>query len=308
MFSKARKVATMSVAAAAGVLALGAFGSPAMAATLSAAPASSASHLDPRCDCLPGPAPLPKPVPAPAPAPEPPAPAPTTPSTPTTPGTGSVTCPAQVPSNPTGVDYVNAWNLSGTCLGAGAAGLVSSAWAGAIPSIIQGAAGSLSSTAAKSDEPAGLTAPVVVPSHPTGADYVNAWNKSGALAGAGAAGLVSSAWAGAIPSIVQGAAGSLSTSATATNTTYKSATAKAHPAKSVTAKSHPARKSSKVRTYGGEGVSAPVVVPSHPTGADYVNAWNQAGALAGGGAAGLVSSAWAGAIPSIIQGALGSLG
>ena len=52
-----------------------------------------------------------------------------------------------------------------------------------------------------------LTAPVVVPSDPTGADYVNAWNQSGALAGAGAAGLVSSAWAGAIPSIVQGALG-----------------------------------------------------------------------------------------------------
>ncbi|WP_167120974.1 hypothetical protein [Amycolatopsis viridis] len=52
-----------------------------------------------------------------------------------------------------------------------------------------------------------LTAPVVVPSHPTGADYVNAWNESGALAGAGAAGLASSAWAGAIPSIVQGALG-----------------------------------------------------------------------------------------------------
>jgi len=55
-------------------------------------------------------------------------------------------------------------------------------------------------------------------------------------------------------------------------------------------------------------VSAPVVVPSSPTGADYVNAWNQSGALAGAGAAGLVSSAWAGAIPSIIQGAAGSLG
>jgi hypothetical protein len=54
-----------------------------------------------------------------------------------------------------------------------------------------------------------LTAPVVVPSYPTGADYVNAWNESGALLGAGAAGLVSSAWAGAIPSILQGAAGSL---------------------------------------------------------------------------------------------------
>ncbi|KAA9166674.1 hypothetical protein FPZ12_000145 [Amycolatopsis acidicola] len=55
-------------------------------------------------------------------------------------------------------------------------------------------------------------------------------------------------------------------------------------------------------------ISAPVVVPSHPTGADYVNAWNQSGALLGAGAAGLVSSAWAGAIPSIIQGAAGSLG
>ncbi|MQA08511.1 MAG: hypothetical protein GEU98_08150 [Pseudonocardiaceae bacterium] len=54
-------------------------------------------------------------------------------------------CPAQVPSAPTGGDYVNAWNTSGACGGAGAAGLVSSAWAGAIPSIVQGAAGSLSS-------------------------------------------------------------------------------------------------------------------------------------------------------------------
>ncbi|OLT44721.1 hypothetical protein BJF85_19845 [Saccharomonospora sp. CUA-673] len=41
-----------------------------------------------------------------------------------------------------------------------------------------------------------------VPSEPTGADYVNAWNESGAHFGAGAAGLVSSAWAGAIPSIL----------------------------------------------------------------------------------------------------------
>ena len=55
-------------------------------------------------------------------------------------------------------------------------------------------------------------------------------------------------------------------------------------------------------------LSAPVVVPSSPTGADYVNAFNHSGALAIGGAAGLVSSAWAGAIPSIIQGAAGSLG
>ncbi|MEV5296403.1 hypothetical protein [Amycolatopsis methanolica] len=113
-----------------------------------------------------------------------------------------LTCPAQVPSGPTGADYVNAWNQSGACFGAGAAGLVSSAWAGAIPSILQGAAGA---TGVRDDS--GLTAPVVVPSHPTGADYVNAWNESGALAGAGAAGLVSSAWAGAIPSIVQGALG-----------------------------------------------------------------------------------------------------
>ncbi|NKQ53259.1 hypothetical protein HFP15_10225 [Amycolatopsis sp. K13G38] len=55
-------------------------------------------------------------------------------------------------------------------------------------------------------------------------------------------------------------------------------------------------------------ISAPVVVPSNPTGADYVNAWNQAGALAGAGAAGLASSAWAGTIPSIVQGAAGTLG
>ncbi|MQA08510.1 MAG: hypothetical protein GEU98_08145 [Pseudonocardiaceae bacterium] len=54
-------------------------------------------------------------------------------------------CPAQVPSAPTGADYVNAWNTSGACLGGGAAGLISSAWAGAIPSIVQGAAGSASS-------------------------------------------------------------------------------------------------------------------------------------------------------------------
>jgi hypothetical protein len=52
-------------------------------------------------------------------------------------------------------------------------------------------------------------------------------------------------------------------------------------------------------------LSAPVVVPSNPTGADYVNAWNESGALLGAGAAGLLSSAWAGAIPSILQGALG---
>ncbi|GAB3574033.1 hypothetical protein GCM10027445_34280 [Amycolatopsis endophytica] len=113
-----------------------------------------------------------------------------------------VSCPAQVPSHPTGADYVNAWNQSGACFGAGAAGLASSAWAGAIPSIVQGAAGSVGIR-----DDSGLTAPVEVPSHPTGADYVNAWNESGALAGAGAAGLASSAWAGAIPSIVQGALG-----------------------------------------------------------------------------------------------------
>ena len=58
-------------------------------------------------------------------------------------------------------------------------------------------------------------------------------------------------------------------------------------------------------TASADELSAPVVVPSHPTGADYVNAFNESGALAGAGAAGLVSSAWAGAIPSIVQGALG---
>ncbi|KMS90066.1 hypothetical protein [Prauserella rugosa] len=42
----------------------------------------------------------------------------------------------EVPADPTGVDYVNTWNESGAHLGAGAAGLVSSAWAGAIPSIL----------------------------------------------------------------------------------------------------------------------------------------------------------------------------
>lgn len=47
--------------------------------------------------------------------------------------------PPEVPSNPTGADYVNAWNESGAHIGAGAAGAVSSAWAGAIPSIVQGA-------------------------------------------------------------------------------------------------------------------------------------------------------------------------
>ncbi|HVV09073.1 hypothetical protein [Amycolatopsis sp.] len=75
----------------------------------------------------------------------------------------------------------------------------------AIAAMAAGAFG-LAGGIASADE---LTAPVVVPSHPTGADYVNAWNESGALLGAGAAGLVSSAWAGAIPSIIQGAAGSL---------------------------------------------------------------------------------------------------
>jgi hypothetical protein len=49
-----------------------------------------------------------------------------------------------------------------------------------------------------------------VPSHPTGADYYNAFVASGAHLGAGAAGLVGAVWAGAIPSIVQGALGSLS--------------------------------------------------------------------------------------------------
>lgn len=52
----------------------------------------------------------------------------------------------------------------------------------------------------------------------------------------------------------------------------------------------------------------PPEVPSHPTGADYVNAWNEAGTHLGAGAAGLISSAWAGAIPSIVQGALSPLG
>ncbi|WAL65647.1 hypothetical protein ORV05_33020 [Amycolatopsis cynarae] len=56
-----------------------------------------------------------------------------------------------------------------------------------------------------------------------------------------------------------------------------------------------------------QGPTAPVVVPAHPTGGDYVNAFNESGALLGAGAAGLVSSAWAGAIPSILQGALGGL-
>ncbi|MFF5988304.1 hypothetical protein [Prauserella flavalba] len=51
--------------------------------------------------------------------------------------------PPEVPSNPTGADYVNAWNESGTHLGAGVFGAVSSAWAGAIPSIVQGALGSV---------------------------------------------------------------------------------------------------------------------------------------------------------------------
>ncbi|PXY31640.1 hypothetical protein [Prauserella muralis] len=63
---------------------------------------------------------------------------------------------------------------------------------------------------------------------------------------------------------------------------------------------------------GGGIASADVIdtveVPSHPTGADYVNAWNESGGLAGAGAAGLVSSAWAGAFPSIAQGAMGGLG
>jgi hypothetical protein len=51
----------------------------------------------------------------------------------------AVSCPAQVPAAPTTGDYVNAWNTSGACLGGGAAGLVSSAWAGAIPTLLNGA-------------------------------------------------------------------------------------------------------------------------------------------------------------------------
>ncbi|TNC27467.1 hypothetical protein FG385_09140 [Amycolatopsis alkalitolerans] len=134
------------MAAAAGVLALGAAGSPALAATNTAHEASGAVQFDPRCGCFPAPQPAPeKPAPAPekpAPAPEQPAPAPEQPA-PSEPGTGGIGCPAVVPDNSTGADYVNAWNQSGTCLGAGAAGLISSAWAGAIPSIIQGATGSV---------------------------------------------------------------------------------------------------------------------------------------------------------------------
>ncbi|HJQ45854.1 MAG TPA: hypothetical protein VJ870_05940 [Amycolatopsis sp.] len=317
MINKARKVAATSVLAAAGVLVLGAFGSTAWAAesasTVAPVAVAGAAQLDPGCDCLPGPAPRPE---KPAPAPGQPAPTdpgagsgPGAPGTPSTPLTGDATCPAIVPSHPTGADYVNAWNQSGMCFGAGAAGLVSSAWAGAIPSIVQGAAGSVGS--AKTDEAGGLTAPVVVPSHPTGADYVNAWNQSGALAGAGAAGLVSSAWAGAIPSIVQGAAGSMSTPAKADTVrpAHKHATAKSHESAAAPKATKSTSKSTKDRSArDSEGLTAPVVVPSHPTGADYVNAWNKAGALAGAGAAGLVSSAWAGAIPSIVQGAAGSLG
>lgn len=44
--------------------------------------------------------------------------------------------PPEVPSDATGADYVNAWNEAGTHLGSGAAGLVSSAWAGAIPALL----------------------------------------------------------------------------------------------------------------------------------------------------------------------------
>jgi hypothetical protein len=50
-----------------------------------------------------------------------------------------VTCPAQMPAASTTQDYINAWNTSGACLGGGAAGLVSSAWAGAIPTLLNGA-------------------------------------------------------------------------------------------------------------------------------------------------------------------------
>jgi hypothetical protein len=50
-----------------------------------------------------------------------------------------VNCPAQMPANPTTSDYINAWNTSGACVGGGAAGLVSSAWVGAIPTLLGGA-------------------------------------------------------------------------------------------------------------------------------------------------------------------------
>ncbi len=49
-----------------------------------------------------------------------------------------VTCPAQLPSNAGTSDWVNAWNTSAACLGGGAAGLVSSAWVGAIPTFADG--------------------------------------------------------------------------------------------------------------------------------------------------------------------------
>lgn len=52
--------------------------------------------------------------------------------------TDGVICPAQLPQNPTSPDWYNAWNISGACLGAGAAGLISAAWGGFLPEFAGG--------------------------------------------------------------------------------------------------------------------------------------------------------------------------
>jgi hypothetical protein len=52
--------------------------------------------------------------------------------------TTGVTCPAQLPQNPTSPDWYNAWNVSGACLGGGAAGLISAAWGGFLPEFAGG--------------------------------------------------------------------------------------------------------------------------------------------------------------------------
>ncbi|RZS34000.1 hypothetical protein EV193_110150 [Herbihabitans rhizosphaerae] len=56
---------------------------------------------------------------------------------------------------------------------------------------------------------------------------------------------------------------------------------------------------------GGDGVTCPMTYTNDvPTNADYLNAWNNAGACLGAGAAEGLSAAWAGAFPTIVGGAL----
>jgi hypothetical protein len=60
--------------------------------------------------------------------------------------------------------------------------------------------------------------------------------------------------------------------------------------------------SAETASASGTGVTCPAQVPSNAGTSDWVNAWNTSGACLGGGAAGLVSSAWVAAIPTFGNG------